>query len=640
MTFARISMLFLVWLAPLLLGVVFWGMRRRKRILEQYATSRCLAAIVDGPGATGRRWAKAGLLLLVILLLIICLAGPRYGYRWQEVERRGIDIILALDCSRSMLAADIKPTRLDRAKREIIDLLSRMQGDRVGLTAFAGAAFLQCPLTLDYEAFHIFLNTLTPDSVPVGGTDLAGALQTSLDAFDPEVNAEKAVILITDGESTGGNPIAAAGKAAKAGVKVFCIGVGGAEGVPVPDKNGGFKKGANGQIVLTRLDEDTLKQMAVMTGGIYVRSVAGDMDLDIIYDREIRGKMDAATLTRNRKKVWEDRFQWFLGAAILLLLIEMMLPAVRGNRLMPRLFPVLLLPVLWLTIAGPASAASVADTVREGREAYARGDYEKALKHFIDAQLAEPDNPELYYNIGNTYYKMGNYEAAREQYGNALAAGDAALKSKTHFNLGNTAFRRKDYKEAVKQYETALKLTPEDRQARENLAFAHKVMQEQPKQSSQSSEGDNQEKSDQNKSGDQKETQGASGREKQEQGGKQSEQQKSSEQSGNQGNQQADRQPDAHRGGQKKSDGKAQQRQAASQDGKTQEKQAGREMPQPIPDQDAAGQGGTAQQQTGAALKPGEAEKQQARRILNRLQDQPGGAMVPQYGERTIEKDW
>ena len=280
-----------------------------------------------------------------VLFTAVALAGPKYGYRWQEIRQQGVDIIIALDCSRSMTAADIQPTRLERAKREVFDLLAMLQGDRVGLVAFAGTAFLQCPLTLDYDAFNLFLNSLSPDYLPVGGTDITGALATALDSFDPKSASDKAVILITDGENTGdGEPLKAAETLKEKKIKLFCIGVGGSDGVPIPEPAGGFKKDRSGQIVLSRLDENTLKKMAVVTGGTYVRSVAGDMDLDAIYTDEIRRTMEAETVSSGRKQVWEDRFQWPLALALLCLVAELMLPVTRKTMLVSLLAALMLLP--------------------------------------------------------------------------------------------------------------------------------------------------------------------------------------------------------------------------------------------------------------------------------------------------------
>lgn len=482
MKFARIEMLFLIWSVPLLFLIFMFGMKKRMKILKAFSSQKGLKSTVPDI-STGRRWLKAGLMLACLCFICIAMSGPQYGYKWQETEQKGIDIIIALDCSKSMLANDISPTRLDRAKRKIYDLLTILEGDRAGLVAFAGTAFLQCPLTLDYEAFNIFLNTLTPDFLPVGGTDISGAVAAAVAGFDQKTNSEKAVILITDGENTGKeDPIEAAKKAMESDVKLFCIGVGSEGGVPVPDEKGGFKKDETGKIIVTRLDEETLKKMAVMTGGTYVRSVSGDMDLDVIYKKEIRGKMEQSTLASGRKQVWEDRYQWVLIFAVIALLAEIFLPSIKKTA------PILILAFLLIS-PYPVQAGPM----QEGLEAYNKGEYETALKLFIDAQLDDPENPGILYNIGNTYYKMGNYESAAQNFKQALKTEDKNLKHKSLYNLGNTNFQNQEYEEAIKNYDEALKIAPDDIQAKENIEFVKKVM-EQKKQEQKQCSNDNKDK--------------------------------------------------------------------------------------------------------------------------------------------------
>jgi Ca-activated chloride channel family protein len=397
-------MLFLCWGVPLLLLVYLYGWRRRRRILARFADRRALASLVP-PGIDGRRRLRAAMVLTAAVLLVVALAGPQYGYQWQTVTRHGVDLIIALDCSRSMLGQDIQPTRLSRAKREIVDLLAMLRGDRVGLVAFAGTAFLQCPLTIDYSAFDLFLNVLTPDYLPRGGTDLAAAVQSSLAAFDARSVADKAVIVITDGEHTGrGDPEAAAQEAKKAGVKLFCVGVGSADGVPVPTAGGGFQKDANGRIVMSRLDEALLTRMAVATGGTYVRSVAGDLDLETIYTKHIRGEMAGVTEEGGRRQVWADRYQWPLGLAILLLMGALALPGAKAA-------------ATW-TVAGLLvlswTAPLQAGPLQEGYKAYQKEEYDRAAEQFLKGRLDDPDNPRLLYNLGNAYYKKGDYAAAQK----------------------------------------------------------------------------------------------------------------------------------------------------------------------------------------------------------------------------------
>jgi Ca-activated chloride channel family protein len=232
--------------------------------------------------------------------------------------------MIVLDVSRSMLVKDVEPDRLERAKREISDFIRVVQGDRVGLVAFAGAAFTQCPLTLDYGALAMFLTALSPDMVPVPGTDLAVALQTAMSSFDATSATDKVILFITDGEDNENRGFQAAREAAKRGIKIFVFGIGDPSGGPIPsaDGKGGFKKDAEGQLVVSRLNEEGLKEIASATGGTYVRSVAGDLDLDILYFEGIKERTKAADLKSGKIKVYEERFPLFVMLAFILLMLE------------------------------------------------------------------------------------------------------------------------------------------------------------------------------------------------------------------------------------------------------------------------------------------------------------------------------
>ena len=607
MSFFRVEMLFFIWIAPLLLLAIAYGMRRRREILRRFSSEHGLAAIAPRI-ADGRRWIKGLLLAAAVLFAAVALAGPKYGFRWQEIRQHGVDIIIALDCSRSMTAADISPSRLERAKREVFDLLTMLQGDRVGLVAFAGTAFLQCPLTLDYDAFNLFLNALSPDYLPVGGTDITGALATAADAFDPKSAADKAIILITDGENTGdGDPVKAAESLKEKEIKLFCIGVGGSDGVPIPEAEGGFKKDKSGQIVLSRLDETTLKKIAVVTGGTYVRSVAGDMDLDAIYTDEIRRTMDAQTLTSSRKQVWEDRFQWPLALALACLLAEMLLPVVRKGLVSVMLAVLLVLP----------AATSQASDTSQGIEAYQAGDYEKALKHFVDAQLHTPDKAESLYNVANGYYKTGNFDAAVDHYKKALETEDKALKQKAEYNLGNAEFRRGDAKAAIEHYKAALALDPDDKMSKENLEFAQKMLEQQQKQQQKS---DDQQKDQKDQQQDQKQNQDQQG---------QSKPDNKSDDGNSEDQQPQNRDPSG-------------ENQTTPDSGDKQDQQP--PAPQPEPSGPSEDKQAEQKQASQASATPSQEQQEgdpgQAERMLNRLQDQPGRALMPATGSKRVEKDW
>jgi len=601
MKFARIEMLFLIWVIPVLLMAYVYGIKRRNKILSGFSSEKGLSVIAPEVGHR-RRKIKAGLLLCGLIFLVFSLTGPRYGFRWQEIERKGIDIIIAIDCSRSMMAQDVKPTRLDRAKREIYDLLHMLQGDRAGLVSFAGTAFLQCPLTLDYDTFYLFLDALSPDFMPVGGTDISAALKTAISGFSEKDNSEKAIILITDGESTGENPLKAAESAAKAGIKLFCIGVGKEDGAPVPDKSGGLRKNKAGKIIITKIDENMLKKISVLTGGSYVRSVAGDMDLEAIYLQEIRGKMEASTLSSGRKQIWEDRYQWFLAVAFIFFAVELFLSSKKAKT------NVLVVLCMVFTCVLPAQAAGVYKSMQAGLEAYKNGEYETALKNFIDAQLEEPDRPEIYYNIGNAYYKLGNYEEAAKNYSQVFISKDNKIKSKALYNAGNSNFRMNQFKEAVSHYEDALKINPDDMEAKKNLEFTRKIMEKKKKQPYKTRDKGKKEK----------------GGEKQQEENRKNNQSKKDREKADKsktGSSEKERTPSEY--GKELGKEKAKEQGLSTAEAKGNSRDDGNRQPG----------------KEGFAPRTPE-EKKQAEKMLNRLHDKPGMGMMPAYRKKYVEKDW
>jgi len=640
MQFLRIEMFFLIWALPVLLLIFWGGMKKRRRILAEYASGKGLKQI-SSESSQKRRWVKAGLLMAAFLFLIFALAGPRYGHTWREIQRRGVDLILAIDCSRSMLATDIRPTRLDRAKREIIDLLAMLEGDRIGLAAFAGAAFMQCPLTLDYQAFHIFLNALSPDFMPLGGTDIAGAVETALAGFDPKSNAEKAIVLITDGESTTGDPLAAARKAAEAGVKLFCIGVGKTDKTPAPDVAGGFKKDASGRIVLIGIDEETLTRMADLTGGVYVRSVAGDMDLEKIYRDEIRGKMEATEFSGGRKKIWEDRYQWFLGLAVLMLLLEMCLPERRKTAAG-------IMALIFFLAPAVADAAPfvMSQPMKKGLESYRKGEYKTALDYFIAAQINDPDTPEMDYNLGNASYRLKDFQEATRHFLKASNDGKGPLKQKSLYNLGNAYFKSDQFKEAVESYQKALELAPEDRMAEKNLEWAKKMLEQQKqpqkqqekKQSKDGKSGENQpddSESDDNKPGDNK------SKNSQSKDGQSKENKSETDASGekNRNSQKSgpnETKEDGSRESEKQESGRPTQKKQAKKDQAKKDQPSGNDEKKQTKKQ---GSSNATASKSNPTDRESEREKR-AQMILNRLKDRPGGALAPHYEKRTVEKDW
>jgi Ca-activated chloride channel family protein len=576
MTFARIEILFLVWLIPVLALAYYYGRRKRRKILNAFASRQGLAQIAP-TGLTRRRLWRAGLVLTAGMLLVAAMAGPRYGYQWQEIQRQGVDIVIALDCSRSMLAADIQPTRLDRAKREIYDLLTMLQGDRVGLVAFSGTAFLQCPLTIDYTALYLFLDVLNPDYLPLGGSDLAAAVTTAQHAFDPQSKTDKAIILITDGENTGQqDPIGAARMAQDSGIKLFCIGVGSKDKVPIPASEGGFKKDAGGQIVLSRLDESLLTRMAATAGGAYVRSVAGDMDLDAIYHDQIRARMEAGTVESSRKRLWADRYQWPLAIAVILLIGTRWVPLMQSSS-------AVLLVFLLFSAVPPAWAGPQ----QKGYQAYEAQQFDEAMEQFSKAQLNDPNNPTVLYNLGNTLYKKQDFAGAIAHYNQALPHASEYLESRLLYNLGNASYRQGQLQQAIEHYEAALNIQPDDKQASENLAFVKKRLQQQQQDKPKQSQNDDQ--------------------------------------------------PQDRSGQNRKQDGMPKDRQESAPAPQSDSEKDANEQPDPADQQPQSAEAQSAQPQSQEQPQPG---RQPEAQLLNRLKDQPGRAMMPNYQKRTVDKDW
>ena len=330
MRFGDPSYLYMLLLIPFLIIFFIYALRTREKLLASFCDRKLLERL--SPGIKKNRYLfKSFILVMGLSLLIFALIKPRWGFHWEEIKREGIDIIIAMDVSDSMSAEDVKPNRLERAKRKVSDLLKMLEGDRIGLVAFSGRSFVLCPLTLDYRACQIFVEYLDTDLIPVKGTAIADAIRKSVQALGKEKNRSKALILITDGEDHEGDVLSAAAEAKEEGVKIFPIGIGNDKGSPLPARNGqgGFKKDSNGEIIISKLNELSLQKIASETGGSYVRSVTGDLDLENIYKKEIKKKTEKKKFKSASEKKWEESFQWFVLAGFCLIAGEFFIREIR-----------------------------------------------------------------------------------------------------------------------------------------------------------------------------------------------------------------------------------------------------------------------------------------------------------------------
>jgi Ca-activated chloride channel family protein len=336
MRFAVPTETLLVWLllVPTFCAVIIaWVMQRRRVRAELAFAERDLFARLS-PGAS-RTLVRGKLVLLVLGVLALGVAAgrPQIGTRVGIAKRRGVDLMLALDVSSSMRAEDLRPNRLEKARREALSLVGLLDGDRVGVIIFAGSAFTQCPLTLDYGAASMLLSAVEPGVIPTPGTDLAGAIREATKALSSRPDRSKVLVVFTDGENHDSDPVAAAREAAEAGIRIYAIGLGSTSGEPIPvppDEGGGYKRDRSGQIVMSRLDEPTLMDVASAGGGRYFRATDGERELVAI--AEDLSRMEQGDLESRMLAYYEERFQIPLAAAIVLISLASFLPTRRKKR--------------------------------------------------------------------------------------------------------------------------------------------------------------------------------------------------------------------------------------------------------------------------------------------------------------------
>jgi Ca-activated chloride channel family protein len=314
--------LWALWTLPVVVFLLVLRHRRCVRAALSFADAEMAARIMPDL-RPARAVLKGALLVAGLTLAILALARPRWGVYYEELTGRGVDIFVVLDVSRSMLAEDVARNRLERAKADVIDLLGAIKGDRVGLILFAGKAVVKCPLTLDYGFFQLVLKEARPGEVPAGGTLIGDALRKASRCFSRDRSRQRLVVLITDGEDHESFPLKAAAALAEDGIKVVAIGLGNPdEGARVPLKHGGGDYLTyEGQVVWSKLDEATLREIAIKTDGAYIPARTRNYDLGKVY-RDHIASLEADEATGRKRKRFRDRFQWFLWPSLLLLLLD------------------------------------------------------------------------------------------------------------------------------------------------------------------------------------------------------------------------------------------------------------------------------------------------------------------------------
>ncbi|MBK9338033.1 MAG: VWA domain-containing protein [Lewinellaceae bacterium] len=471
----------LLWALPGLLLLLFLYAWWRARVLARLAAPVSAVRLLPGWSSV-RFWTKNALVLVALALLAFAWANPQRGARQQTVTQQSTDVFIALDISRSMLAEDVAPSRLELAKSFVRKLIRALQGERIGLIFFAGDAFLQMPLSTDYAAADMFVAAAHPDLITAQGTAIPRAIDLATEYFDPDPRSGRALILITDAEDHNGDAADRAARAYSDGIAIFAVGAGTVAGGPIPLGDAGdagqYKRDEEGAIVRTRMDEVLLQKLAAAGGGAAYRIPQGDAAVQAIR-REV-GRLQKRAMEVRSFSEFESCFQWFLLPAFFLLLLETWFSWRKKSALLAFL----------LCVSGPALfGQSAHQLLRDGDRRYEGSNYQEAEQAYRQAGEKMPNDPKVPYNAGNALYRQGNYADAEKRYEQAARiARDPALQADALHNLGNTYLQQQKYQEAVQAYENSLRRRPADPETKMNLQLAKKKYQQEQEQKKQQQE--------------------------------------------------------------------------------------------------------------------------------------------------------
>jgi Ca-activated chloride channel family protein len=503
MSFGAPEWLWALLLVPLLTALFVHSEHRGLKRLQLFVSARLLPQLAATVNRR-RRIIRFGLLLLGFALAIVSLAQPRWGYTFEDVKRKGLDLLVAVDTSRSMLSNDVQPSRLDRVKLAIQDLIDELQGDRVGLIAFAGRAFLQAPLTIDYDAVIEAVNDLDTKTIPEGGTNISSAITLATQSFGKSAMGNRALIIFTDGEDLNGEAVKTAKAAADAGVRIFTIGVGTPQGslIPVTGDSGetSFVKDSAGQVVKSKLDDKRLREVAEATGGFYLHLENGPRTMQQVQTEGL-AKMQAAEMDVRLSRRPIERYEWPLGAALIALALSILIPERKRVRERAHIPAPARTDRRSVTGGQVKTAGAVAVLMllcssvfgtAPGINAYQQGKFEDAYKEFQGTLKSHPESraeDELQFDSGTAAYKLKDYNKALESFSQALLTPDTRLQTKGHYNLGNTLYQRgeieksddkklSDWTNALDHYEQTLKLDPQNKEAKDNYEYVKKKIDE------------------------------------------------------------------------------------------------------------------------------------------------------------------
>ena len=481
--------LWLLVLIPVLALVRFVSYRNQKKRLRKFGEPKLLKDLMPDVSRF-RPSVKFWVLQAALALLILMLARPQMGTKISHEKRTGIETIIALDISNSMRAEDIVPSRLDRSKMMVENLVDHFTNDKIGLIVFAGDAFVQLPITSDYVSAKMFLSSIDPSMMATQGTDIAAAIDMAMNSFTQEEGIGKAIIVITDGEDHEGGALQSAEAAQKKGMRVFVLGVGSTQGAPIPiPGTGDYMKDNTGNTVMSALNEDMCRQVAQAGGGAYIH-----VENNSAAQQQLDNELDKLAKKETSTTVYSDygeQFQAFGILALLLLILEICILD-RRNPLLKRISffgtKKSVAAMLMLMFALGSYAQSDRQYLRQGNKQFLAGDFPNAEVSYRKALEKNPRNPQAVYNLGNALMAQKKDSAAIEQFQNASKLETNPLrKYMSYHNIGVICQSHKMYGEAIEAYKNALRLNPEDDETRYNLVLCkhQKQKQDQNKQNQQ-----------------------------------------------------------------------------------------------------------------------------------------------------------
>ena len=506
--------LYLLIVIPILGVVYLFGLYRSRKKLKKAGDIELLKELMPDV-SVWRPVAKFSLLLSALALMIIMLARPQFGTKINNEKRTGIETIIAMDISNSMLAEDVVPSRLDRSKMMVENLVDNFNDDKIGLIVFAGDAFVQLPITSDYVSAKMFLESIDPSMMASQGTDAAAAINMAVNSFTHDEGVGKAIILITDGEDHEGGALEAATNAKEKGMRVYVLGVGSPKGAPIPiPGTNDFMTDNSGKTVMSALNEEMCKQIASAGGGVYIHvdnNSNAQLQLNNELDKLAKKEMETTIYSE-----YDDQFQAVCIIVLLLLIIEVCIlerknPIFRKFSLFAKKASKASMIIFFLMTSAASFAQTDRDYVREGNRHFRKGNFAEAEVSYRKAQEKNVNNPQASYNLANSMFAQRKDSAAIVQFEQAVKSEtNPYRKAQSYHNIGVVCQGHKMFGEAIEAYKNALRLNPNDHATRYNLELCRRQLknqnQNQQQQGENNKDGED-EKKEEKKQQEQKEEQ-------------------------------------------------------------------------------------------------------------------------------------